>query len=337
MPAEWEKHEATWIAWPHNKEHWPGNFKPIPYIFAEIAKNIADSEKTYICVNNQKMAENAKKILIELKTSKKQFANINFFNIPTNTSWTRDFGPIFVRNNKNNLIITDWIFNSWGNKYPPFNLDDIVPQKIGKILNLPIIQTKIILEGGSIDVNGKGTLLTTSQCLLNKNRNSKLTKKQIENYLKEYLGATNILWLKEGIIGDDTDGHIDDIARFVNQNTIVCALEENVHDENYQILKKNYIDLKKMKDQDGKPFKIITLPMPDPVIYKNQRLPASYLNFLITNKSMLVPIFRCSKDKKILQIITDLFPQKKIIGIDCVDLIWGLGAIHCSTQQQPKK
>lgn len=329
MPAEFSPQEAIWLAWPHNKNHWPGNFKPIPEVFAKLVKAIASNEKVYICVNNQKMEKQAKKIL-------RQKNNIKFFHIPTNTSWIRDHGPIFIRDSKGKLVILDWIFNSWGNKYPPFNKDDIVPQKIAKIFYLPVIKPGVVLEGGSIDVNGKGSLLTTAQCLLNTNRNPKLTKKQIEKYLQKYLGATNILWLKEGIAGDDTDGHIDDIARFVNPKTIVCALEDNPKDENYSILQKNFSDLKKMRDQNNKPFKIVALPMPKPVIYKKRRLPATYLNFLITNRSVIMPTFQCGNDHKALEILQKLFFKRKIVGIDCVDLIWGLGAIHCSSQQQPK-
>lgn len=337
MPAEWEPHEATWLAWPHNKSHWPGNFRPIPKVFAEITKAIASDENVYICVNDQRAEDGARKVLISSRISSEQMERVRFFHFPTNTSWTRDFGPIFVRDENGELVITDWIFNTWGGKYPPFDQDDIVPQKIAIELNFPFIEPGIVLEGGSIDVNGKGTLLTTTQCLLNKNRNPNLDKKQIEEYLEKYLGTSNILWLDEGIIGDDTDGHIDDIARFTDARTIVCAVEENVNDENYSILQKNYEALKQMKDQDGKPFRIATLPMPEPVLYKKQRLPASYINFLITNNSVIVPTFKSKKDEEALEILAKLFPGRRITGVDCTDLIWGLGAIHCSTQQQPIK
>ncbi|HSE41918.1 MAG TPA: agmatine deiminase family protein, partial [Acidobacteriota bacterium] len=258
-----------------------------------------------------------------------------FHHIPTDSSWTRDFGPIFVRDADGNQVITDWIFNSWGGKYPPWNHDDVVPQHVSKIFRLPFVQPGIVLEGGSIDINGKGTLLTTEQCLLNQNRNPHLNRQQIERYLNEFLGATNVLWLKEGIIGDDTDGHIDDIARFVDANTVVCALEENESDENYEILKRNFADLKKMRDQDGNPLNVIAIPMPDPVIYEGTRLPASYANFYITNRVVMVPIFRCGHDESAIKILRELFPTREVIGIDCVDLVWGLGTLHCSTQQQP--
>lgn len=336
MPAEWEPHEGTWIAWPHNKDHWPDKFDPIPAVFAKLAKLIAESEKVFICVNNQQMENEAKEELKRQNIHPELLANILFHHIPTNTSWTRDHSPIFVRNSKGQPAITDWIFNTWGGKYPPWDLDDVVPQKIGKILKIPVIEPGIVMEGGSLEVNGKGTLLTTEQCLLNKNRNPSLTKEQIEKYLHDYLGATNILWLKEGIAGDDTDGHIDDIARFVDENTVVCAVETNSKDPNYEITNRNFEDLKKMKDQDVKPLNIVALPMPTPVIHENQILPASYANFYITNKNVLVPIFNCQKDQEAIEILQKFFPTRKIIGLDCVDLVWGLGTIHCSTQQQPR-
>lgn len=333
MPAEWEPHSGTWLAWPHNKEHWPGKFEPIPRVYSKIVRALLQGgERIFICVNDEKMGREARDILA---LSKEEQEVVQFFRIPTDASWSRDHGPIFVRDETGQLTITDWIFNAWGGKYPPWDKDDIVPQQISEQLKIPAVQPGIVLEGGSIDVNGKGTLLTTEQCLLNKNRNPQLNRDQIEKYLHDYLGATNILWLKEGIVGDDTDGHIDDIARFTDPQTVVCAVEQNQKDENYEILQKNLEDLKKMKDQDGKPFRIIPIPMPTPVIYENQRLPASYANFYIANTAVLVPTFNCRQDEEAIKILTPLFPTRKIIGIDCVDLAWGLGTLHCSTQQQP--
>ncbi len=332
MPAEWEPHEGTWLAWPHNKEHWPGNFDPIPKIYAEMIRILGSSEKVFVCVNDAAMEDAARNVL------NKNGANsdrVIFHHIPTNSSWTRDFGPIFVRESDGNRVITDWIFNSWGGKYPPWDLDDVVPQHVSKIFKLPVVEPGIVLEGGSIDVNGKGTLLTTEQCLLNQNRNPHLHRKQIEDYLGKYLSVTNVLWLKEGIIGDDTDGHIDDIARFVDSNTVVCVVEENEFDENYEILKRNFADLKSMRDQDGRALNVIALPMPAPVIYEGNRLPASYANFYIANRVVIVPTFRCRQDETALKILRELFPAREVIGIDCVDLVWGLGTLHCSTQQQP--
>jgi agmatine deiminase len=332
MPAEWEQHEGTWLAWPHNKEHWPGNFEPIPGVYSEMIRVLASSEKVFICVNDAAAEETARKVLKENGVDSDQ---VIFHHIPTNSSWTRDFGPIFVRDPDGNKVITDWIFNSWGGKYPPWDLDDVVPQYVSKIFHLPIIEPGIVLEGGSIDVNGKGTLLTTEQCLLNQNRNPHLNRKQIEDYLGKYLSVTNVLWLKEGIIGDDTDGHIDDIARFVNETTVVCVVEENESDENYEILKRNFADLKSMRDQDGHVLDVIALPMPAPVIYDDTRLPASYANFYIANRVVIVPTFRCKQDEQAVKTLGELFPGREVIGIDCVDLVWGLGTFHCSTQQQP--
>lgn len=330
MPAEWEPHEGTWLTWPHNKKHWPGKFEPIPPVFAKIALALRDSgEKVFILVNDEKMERAAR------KTIGKNSDGIFFYHIQTDSSWVRDFGPIFVKDENGQKIITDWVFNMWGGKYPPWDFDDIVPKKVSQELGIPIMDADMILEGGSIDVNGKGTLLTTEQCLLNENRNPALSRGRIEEFLNAYLGATNVLWLKEGIVGDDTDGHIDDIARFVDPQTVLCVTEEDPQDENYAILQKNLEDLKKMKDQDGKPLRIVELPMPEPVVYKKQRLPASYANFYIANKAVLAPTFNCKRDEKALKILADLFPTRKIVGIDCVDLIWGLGTIHCSTQQQP--
>lgn len=231
--------------------------------------------------------------------------------------------------------LTDWIFNSWGGKYPPWDLDDAVPQHVARIFEMPLMQPEIVLEDGSIDVNGRGTLLTTEQCLLNQNRNPYLNRQQIEGYLNKFLGITNVLWLKEGIIGDDTDGHIDDIARFVDPTTVVCVVEENESDENYEILKRNFDDLKNMRDQDGQPLNVVSLPMPDPVMYEGNRLPASYADFYITNQAVMVPFFRCQKDESALKILGELFPTREVIGIDCVDLVWGLSTLHCSTQQHP--
>ncbi len=342
MPPEWASHEATLIAWPHNVEHWPGNYEPIPKIFAKMAVTLAKSEKVYVCVNDAKMEEVARGIISGSghppRRAEPAFSNepnVSYLHIPTNASWSRDHGPIVVRDEKGNRIILDFIFNCWGEKYPPWDLDDAVPQNVGKFLKLPVVEPGIVLEGGSIDVNGLGSLLTTRQCLLNKNRNPHLNQNQIEGYLEKYLGATNVLWLEEGIVGDDTDGHIDDIAKFVNETTIVFAVEEKKDDENYSILQKNYEDLKKMKDQDGQPFTIIPLPMPDPVVYEGKRLPASYLNFYIANTIVLVPTFRCSKDEQVLRLLAPLFPGREVRGIDSVDWVWGLGTVHCSTQQIP--
>lgn len=333
MPAEWEPHEATWLAWPHYEPHWPRKIEPVPYVYAEIIRALIPVERVYICVNDEKMEAAARHVLAEKKVYFNE-EQVQFFHIPTNASWSRDHGPIFVKSEAGERIITDWDYNAWGGQWP-YELDDIVPQKIGKLLNIPVIQTKRVLEGGSIDVNGAGTLLTTEQCLLNPNRNGGLNKSEIEVFLNEFLGIKNVLWLTEGVAGDDTSGHIDDIARFINPTTVVCSLEENKNDVNYIALKTNFELLEKMTDQDGKPLKIIVMPMPAPVIHENRRLPASYANFYFANGVVLMPTYRCKQDEIVMELFKKLLPDKKIIGIDCTDLIWGLGSIHCSTQQMP--
>ncbi len=331
MPAEWESHEGTWIAWPHNKEHWPGKFEPIPPLYGELTRALHDGgDKVFILVKNADMEHEAREQI------KRDTDDIRFFHFQTNSSWTRDFGPIFVYDDAGDLTITDWKFNMWGGKYPPWDRDDVIPQKIGAALSLPVLEPPMILEGGSIDVNGNGVLLTTRQCLLNKNRNPGLSQVEIEKFLDEYLGAKKILWLEEGIVGDDTDGHIDDIARFVDAKTILAQVEKNPEDENHEILQKNLRELHVATDVSGNPFRVIPFPMPSPVIYEGQRLPASYANFYIANKAVLVPTFQCAQDAQALALLQDLFPTRKIIGIDAVDFIWGLGTIHCSTQQYPK-
>ncbi|MBI5621423.1 agmatine deiminase family protein [Candidatus Falkowbacteria bacterium] len=335
LPAEWEPHEATWLAWPHCAAHWPGGrLKTVPPVYADIIKALVTVENVYVCVNDAKAERTARAILARAGV-KSAAGQLRFFRIPTDASWSRDHGPIFVRDTTGRLMITDWKFNGWGNQWP-HRRDDRVPQTIGKLFNLPVIKPNMVLEGGSIDVNGQGTLLTTRQCLLNKNRNPRLSQRQIEQQLTRYLGARHILWLDSGIVGDDTSGHIDDIARFVNATTIVCAVENNRRDANYSILKKNFQDLKTMTDQAGKKLRIIPLPMPQPVFFRRRRLPASYLNFYIANKTVLVPTFRNGHDVASLSILKKAFPSRKVVGLDCRNLIWGLGAIHCSTQQQPK-
>lgn len=333
MPAEWERHEATWLAWPHYEPHWPGKFAPVPDVYAEIIRALIPSERVYICVNDAAMEKMARKVLSEKQVAFTE-AQVQFFHIPTNASWSRDHGPIFVRDERNKLVITDWEYNAWGGQWP-FELDDVVPQKIGKELKISVVQTHRVLEGGSIDVNGFGTLMTTEQCLLNPNRNPGVTREQIEEFLAQFLGATNVLWLTEGVAGDDTSGHVDDIARFVDAHTVVCSLENNTHDENYAALKKNFDLLQTMKDQDGNKLRVVPMPMPEPVIYEGKRLPASYANFYIANKIVLVPTFRSKYDVVAMDVLRQFFSGRKIVGIDCTDLLWGFGAIHCSTQQQP--
>ncbi|RYD85783.1 MAG: agmatine deiminase family protein, partial [Sphingobacteriales bacterium] len=263
-------------------------------------------------------------------------SKVEFFEFPTNDAWCRDHGPAFLINPETKQkVVIDWGYNAWGDKYPPYDLDDVIPTRIAEYYNLPVYHPGIVMEGGSVDFNGKGTVLTTTACLLNKNRNPHLNQQQIEGYLQNYYGVEQVLWLGDGIIGDDTDGHIDDITRFVNEDTVVTVVEENKNDENHHVLQENLQELKKMRLLNGKQLNIVELPMPDPVIYEDQRLPASYANFYIGNAAVVVPTFRCDKDDKALDILTQCFPDRKVVGIDSTDIIWGLGSFHCLSQQEP--
>ncbi len=330
MPAEWEQHAATWLSWPKNKETFPANvLEKVEHIYVQMIDALHSKEKINVLVDDQATENKARKLLTEVGANK----NIIFHKVKTVDVWIRDYGPIFVRNR--NIKITKWTFNAWGGKYDDLKMDDSVIDKLAPTLDLEIIKPGIILEGGSIDVNGKGTLLTTEQCLLNKNRNPHLNRQQIEKYLQKYLGVSNVIWLKEGIAGDDTDGHIDDIARFVNPRTVLCALEENVSDQNYRILAANFKQLGMAKDQDGNPIQVKPLPMPRAVKAPYGRLPASYANFYIGNGAILLPIFRDKNDEKAVSILEDHFPGRRVVPIYCEPLVWGLGGIHCVTQQQP--
>lgn len=335
MPPEWAPHEATWISWPHKEASWPGKFEPVAGIMAGIVGHLVEGERVFINVNDEAMERFVRSVLDKHGVD---LSRVDFYRIPTNDAWVRDHGPIFVlreKGGRRERAIVDWNYNAWGNKYPPFDLDDVVPTKVAKLWGVDLFEPGIIMEGGSIDLNGEGTLLTSEACLLNKNRNPHLSKAEIERYLKDYLGVRHILWLGDGIVGDDTDGHIDDLTRFVNPTTVVTVLEDNPADENYSILRDNLKRLQSMKDQDGRPLDIVTLPMPSRVDYEDQRLPASYANFYIANGRVLVPTYRCPNDRRALEVLQGCFPARKVIGIDCVDLIWGLGAIHCLTQQVP--
>lgn len=335
MPAEWEPHEATWLSWPHKEESWPGAFEPVPEIFVQLTKHLSGSELVRINVADEDFAESVRALL---KKGGVNLDRVRFHLNPTNDAWCRDHGPIYVVrdvNGKRERAINDWGYNAWGNKYPPYDLDDVVPTRIAAESGEPLFEPGIVMEGGSLDVNGRGTLLTTEACLLNPNRNPQLTRQRIEQYLEEYLGVSQILWLGEGIVGDDTDGHIDDLSRFVSPDTIVTVIEEDPQDDNYAPLEDNYQRLREMKDPKGKPFRILTLPMPDAIYFGDQRLPASYANFYIANGSILVPTYRSKNDARACEILQSCFPNRPVVGIDCKDLIWGLGSIHCVTQQQP--
>jgi agmatine deiminase len=333
MPAEWEPHAATWLSWPHKEESWPGKFEPVPDIFVQIVSNLVSHETVNINVNDEEARETVQGLLSRNGISQK---NVNFHLIPTNDAWCRDHGATFISKGMNKGIAAiDWEFNAWGGKYPPYDLDNRVAGEIAKKLEIPVFKCDIVMEGGSIDVNGQGTLLTTESCLLNKNRNPHLKKPEIESYLREYLGVSNILWLGDGIIGDDTDGHIDDITRFVDKSTVVTCIEEDPNDENNEPLQENYRKLLEMKLEDKSPLRVEKLPMPEPIEYESHRLPASYSNFYIANGVVLVPVFNQKRDKIALDILQKLFPSREVVGINCTDLVWGLGAIHCVTQQQP--
>lgn len=332
MPAEWEKHDAVWMAWPHDITTFSDRIEKVEEIYIEIIEAIYESEDVNLFVKDAGMKA---KVAELLQKKNIDIEKINFFLYDYADVWIRDYGPIFVVNDNKKLAMVHWIFNAWGGKYEELMKDTQIPSLINRKMKLNCFKPRIVLEGGSIDVNGKGTLLTTEQCLLNKNRNPNLGKKEIEEYLKDYFGVNHIIWLKKGIVGDDTDGHVDDIARFVAPSTILCAYEEDRMDENYTALKENYDILLESKDQDGNSMNIIKLPLPGFIGDKHGRLPASYTNFYIGNRAVLVPIFGDENDKRTLNIIQKIFPDRKAVGINCTDLVYGLGAIHCITQQQP--
>ena len=334
FPAEFAPHEATWLSWPHKEASWPGKIDSIYAPYSEFVFYLANSEKVRINVLDEAMQQFA---MQHLQKAHVDLANVEFFMHPTNDAWCRDHGPAFLINPAapQKKVVVDWGYNAWGNKYPPYDLDDVIPTSIAKHFNLPVYHPGIVMEGGSVEFNGAGTLLTSTACLLNPNRNPQLSQQQIEAFLCAYYGVHQILWVDEGIIGDDTDGHIDDTVRFVNAHTVLSVVEENTKDENYALLQHNLKQLSQMRLSNGRSMDIIELPMPDPVIYEDQRLPASYANFYIANKYVIVPTFRCSKDDRALQIISNCFPERKVVGIDSTEIIWGLGSFHCLSQQEP--
>lgn len=340
LSAEWEKHEATWIGWPHNKEDWPGKFSPILWVYGEIVKKISEGEKVRIIVESKEHQEKAERVL---KAIGVDFGEIEFFLLKTDRGWMRDSGPAFIKNNLNETALVNFKFNGWA-KYSNYKKDEKLPGYISEKFKLKSFialhnNRHVCLEGGSIDVNGKGTLITTEECLLDENvqvRNPGFTKKDYEEVFKNYLGISNVLWLGKGIAGDDTHGHVDDLCRFVNQNTIVLVSEENSSDVNYKILKENRERIQNMKLEDGSKLNVVDFPMPDPVIFKGERLPASYANFYISNSYVLVPTFNDPKDKIALGILSELFNDRQVAGIHATDLVWGLGTIHCLTHEQPE-
>ncbi|RAW03312.1 agmatine deiminase family protein [Pseudochryseolinea flava] len=334
FPAEFAKHDAMWLSWPHKEASWPGKIESIYPIYAQFVKLVAEGEKVNINVVDEAMKA---KVLGHLQRAGADLSNVQIFLHPTNDAWCRDHGPAFLINPNaaQKKMIVDWGYNAWGGKYPPFDLDDNIPTLIAQHYNIPVVYPGIVMEGGSVEFNGKGTLLTTTSCLLNENRNPHLNQNQIEKYLSDYYGVDNILWLGDGIVGDDTDGHIDDITRFVNEDTVVTVVEEDKNDENYEPLQENLKALKKMRLENGKQLHVVELPMPSAVVHEDMRLPASYANFYISNKYVVVPVFRDKNDDRALSILQSCFTDRKVVGLDSVDIIWGLGSFHCLSQQEP--
>lgn len=338
MPAEWAPHEGTWIAWPHEKSDWPGKFGPIPHFYGKLIAKLTRHEMVHLICADERAAKAA------VKAAQQEHANLAALDIhlvPTDRSWLRDTAPIFVKSDTGKLKVTDWHFNGWA-KYDNWQNDDALPEYVAFKLGLPRVtptakKRRVVLEGGSIDVNGAGALLTTEECLLSpiQARNPHLTKAEIEAVLGKYLGVTKVLWLDKGITGDDTHGHVDDLARFTDPRTVVTVVEADPADANYEPLQENLHRLREMTDQDGQPLRIETLPMPAPVWFAGQRLPASYANFYIANEQVLVPTFNDPNDRHALNTLAGLFPDRTIVGIDCSDLVLGLGTLHCMTQQQP--
>jgi agmatine deiminase len=334
FPAEFAKHDATWLSWPHKEASWPGKIATIYPVYAQFIRLVAEGEKVNVNVADEAMKQKALRYVQEAGAD---LNNVQFFIHPTNDAWCRDHGPAFLLNPnaEHKKIIIDWGYNAWGGKYPPFDLDDNIPTLIAKHYNIPVVYPGIVMEGGSVEFNGKGTLLTTTSCLLNENRNPHLNQKQIEEFLYNYYGVENILWLGDGILGDDTDGHIDDLTRFVNADTVITVVETNRSDENYVPLRDNLKELSKLRLENGKQMNIVELPMPEAIVYEDMRLPASYANFYISNKYVIVPTFRDKNDDKAVEIIQKTFSDRKVIGLDSLDIIWGLGSFHCLSQQEP--
>ena len=343
MPAEWELHEATWIAWPHNREDWPGKYQPIPWIYADIVRQLVRGETVRIVVNDAAHERSAERTL---KQAHVALDRVEFSRWKTDRVWTRDSGPIFVtRETQPKVAITHWQFNGWA-KYRNYKNDEKLPALVATKLKAQSWQPevlvdgkarRVVLEGGSIDVNGRGTILTTEECLLSdvQQRNPGLAREQVEQIFADYLGIRKTIWLGNGIAGDDTHGHVDDISRFVSASTVVTVVEKNPRDPNHAPLQDNLRRLREATDQDGKRLNLVELPLPSPVWFRGQRLPASYANFYIANEAVLVPTFNDANDRIALSILAELFPNRDVVGIYCGDFIWGLGAIHCATQQQP--
>jgi agmatine deiminase len=334
FPAEFAKQDAMWLSWPHKEASWPGKIASIYPVYAKFIKHVSEGQQVNINVVDEGMKLMC---LQHLREAGALLKNVSMFVHPTNDAWCRDHGPAFLINPNATYkkIVVDWGYNAWGDKYPPYDLDDVIPTRIANHYNIPVVHPGIVMEGGSVDFNGRGTVLTTTSCLLNKNRNPHLTQSEIEKYLIDFYGVENVLWLGDGIVGDDTDGHIDDITRFVNSDTVVTVVEEDKNDENYELLQENLKLLKKLRLESGKQMNIVELPMPSAVVYEGMRLPASYANFYISNQYIVVPTFRDKNDERALKVLEGCFPDRKVIGLDSWDLIWGLGSFHCLSQQEP--
>jgi agmatine deiminase len=323
MPAEWERHEATWLAWPHNEEDWPGRFEPIPWIYGEIVRKLAAVERVRILTQEE---DAAREVLTKVGGD---LAQVDFYDVPTDRVWTRDFAPSFVVGS-GEVAAVKWRFNAWA-KYDNWQKDEAAGIEIAKLAGKQCLHAPLVLEGGSIEVNGNGWVMTTEECLLSpiQARNPGMSRDELEAAFRQYLAVDHVLWLRNGIAGDDTHGHIDDLARFVDRETIVIASESDKSDANYEPLLENREILRQY------PFRVIELPMPAPVIFDGQRLPASYANFYLANGIALVPTFNDPKDRIALNILAEALPDRRVIGINCVELVWGLGTLHCMTQQQP--
>ena len=334
FPAEWAPHRAMWLSWIHKEASWPGKLQEAYPAYLAFIKAVSATERVCINVADGPLRQAAEQMLREAGAD---LSRIDFYNHPTNDAWCRDHGPAFLVNEQaaDHKVIVDWGYNAWGGKYPPFDLDDDIPTRVAEALQLPVFYPGIVMEGGSVEFNGAGTVLTTRACLLNENRNPHLGQAEIEEYLRAYYGQEHILWLEDGIVGDDTDGHIDDLTRFVNEDTVVTVVEDDPTDDNYHILKDNLAALQKMRLADGRKLNIEVLPMPRPVVHEDQRLPASYANYYIGNGIVVVPTFQDPADDKALRVLEGCYKGRKIIGIDSRDLIWGLGSFHCLSQQEP--
>lgn len=337
MPAEWHQHNGTWLSWPKDPETWPDRVDQVEEVFLQMMAALTTQERVNLLIDDADTETR-----VRARCTFPTAANIRFHQIQTVDSWIRDYGPNFLIRADGSVAFNDWQFNAWGNKYDELKKDDRIPKLLEPILGFPRFEGDVVMEGGSIDVNGAGCVLTTEQCLLNPNRNPDLTRSEIEQVLKDYLGVNKVLWLGEGIVGDDTDGHIDDIARFVSPNAIVCAREDDPKDANYELLEDNLRRLRSMTDSFGRPFEIITVPMPGIIGGTStdnrnlERLPASYANFYIANNVVLVPVFGHSNDQRATDTLQKVFPDRQVVPINCEPLVWGMGTIHCVTQQQPE-